>query len=204
MRILLTNDDGIHAPGLRALRKELQKIGEVTVVVGGVIPEQDYAFLKQAGVAEIFGPGTNVLDAALSVLNQIEGSLERFGVHFDTFAREDRLRESGAIDGALERLRAKGYIYDAEGAVWFRSTSFGMSRGLLRKMFWPSPGVQPASLLLAPALLCAAVLAHCGPNSFEIEHKWSLGMRLVLVALFALCLAVIYGGQQTPFLYYQF
>lgn len=32
MRILLTNDDGIHAPGLRALRKELQTIGEVVVV----------------------------------------------------------------------------------------------------------------------------------------------------------------------------
>ncbi len=32
MRILLTNDDGIYAPGLRALRKELQKIGEVVVV----------------------------------------------------------------------------------------------------------------------------------------------------------------------------
>ena len=32
MRILLTNDDGIHAPGLRALRKELQKIGDVIVV----------------------------------------------------------------------------------------------------------------------------------------------------------------------------
>ena len=32
MRILLTNDDGIYAPGLRALRKELLKIGEVTVV----------------------------------------------------------------------------------------------------------------------------------------------------------------------------
>ncbi len=32
MRILLTNDDGIHAPGLRALRKELLKLGQVTVV----------------------------------------------------------------------------------------------------------------------------------------------------------------------------
>src|SRR5438270_2447762 len=32
MRILLTNDDGIYAPGLRALRKELQKLGNVTVV----------------------------------------------------------------------------------------------------------------------------------------------------------------------------
>ena len=32
MRILLTNDDGVYAPGLRALRKELQKLGSVTVV----------------------------------------------------------------------------------------------------------------------------------------------------------------------------
>src|SRR6186713_1508482 len=32
MKILLTNDDGIYAPGLRALRKELLKLGEVTVV----------------------------------------------------------------------------------------------------------------------------------------------------------------------------
>src|SRR5262245_63833347 len=31
MRILLTNDDGIYAPGLRAMRKELQKLGEVVV-----------------------------------------------------------------------------------------------------------------------------------------------------------------------------
>src|SRR5215470_590723 len=32
MRILLTNDDGVYAPGLRALRKELQNLGEVVVV----------------------------------------------------------------------------------------------------------------------------------------------------------------------------
>src|SRR5205814_9009260 len=32
MRILLTNDDGVYAPGLRALRKELQRLGDVTVV----------------------------------------------------------------------------------------------------------------------------------------------------------------------------
>ncbi len=45
----------------------------VPVVVGGVIPETDYEFLLEAGVAEIFGPGTNVLEAAFSVLNRIEG-----------------------------------------------------------------------------------------------------------------------------------
>ncbi|MEO7223553.1 MAG: methylmalonyl-CoA mutase, partial [Devosia sp.] len=41
-------------------------LGDVTVIVGGVIPPEDYPFLRDAGVAEIFGPGTNVLEAAFS------------------------------------------------------------------------------------------------------------------------------------------
>jgi len=50
-------------------------LGKVTVIVGGVIPPEDYGFLRDVGVAEIFGPGTNVLDAAAAVLDQIEGRL---------------------------------------------------------------------------------------------------------------------------------
>lgn len=46
---------------------------DIIVVCGGVIPEQDYQMLKDAGVAEIFGPGSNVLDAANAVLGQITG-----------------------------------------------------------------------------------------------------------------------------------
>ncbi|MBV8077523.1 MAG: 5'/3'-nucleotidase SurE, partial [Planctomycetaceae bacterium] len=36
MQILLTNDDGVFAPGLRALRKELQRLGQVTVIAPAV------------------------------------------------------------------------------------------------------------------------------------------------------------------------
>ncbi|WP_196257961.1 methylmalonyl-CoA mutase [Pelagibacterium limicola] len=50
-------------------------LDDVAVVVGGVIPGTDYDFLRAAGVAEIFGPGTNVLDAAFAVLGRIEGRL---------------------------------------------------------------------------------------------------------------------------------
>ena len=38
------------------------------VVCGGVIPAQDYDALKKAGVAAIYGPGTNVLDSARNVI----------------------------------------------------------------------------------------------------------------------------------------
>jgi methylmalonyl-CoA mutase len=41
----------------------------VLVVVGGVIPAQDYDFLKKAGVAAIYGPGTNIPAAAAEILS---------------------------------------------------------------------------------------------------------------------------------------
>ncbi|OQP86672.1 methylmalonyl-CoA mutase [Rhizobium rhizosphaerae] len=46
---------------------------EVIVVVGGVIPRHDYAFLMEHGVAAVFGPGTPVLEAANAVLDLLEG-----------------------------------------------------------------------------------------------------------------------------------
>jgi methylmalonyl-CoA mutase len=46
--------------------------GDVAVVCGGVIPPQDYAFLEEAGVAAVFGPGTNIPDAARRVLDLVE------------------------------------------------------------------------------------------------------------------------------------
>ncbi len=46
---------------------------EMIVVVGGVVPRQDYQFLLDNGVAAVFGPGTNVLDAARAVLDLMQG-----------------------------------------------------------------------------------------------------------------------------------
>ena len=44
---------------------------DILVICGGVIPQQDYAFLKTAGVAAIFGPGTNIPEAAREILGLI-------------------------------------------------------------------------------------------------------------------------------------
>ncbi|HVZ90019.1 MAG TPA: methylmalonyl-CoA mutase [Rhizomicrobium sp.] len=51
---------------MEALKK--RKASDILVVVGGVIPPQDYPFLEKAGVAAIFGPGTNIPEAAKKVL----------------------------------------------------------------------------------------------------------------------------------------
>jgi methylmalonyl-CoA mutase len=48
-------------------------LSDIKVVCGGVIPEKDYQALLDAGVAEIFGPGTSIIDSANAVLGQIVG-----------------------------------------------------------------------------------------------------------------------------------
>ncbi|MEM1102158.1 MAG: methylmalonyl-CoA mutase family protein, partial [Pseudomonadota bacterium] len=48
-----------------------QDASDIIVVCGGVIPQQDYDYLKSSGVAAIFGPGTNIPDAAQDVLKLI-------------------------------------------------------------------------------------------------------------------------------------
>ena len=55
------------------LVEELRREGasNVAVVVGGVIPPRDYAFLQEQGVAAVFGPGTAVPEAARTVLRVI-------------------------------------------------------------------------------------------------------------------------------------
>jgi methylmalonyl-CoA mutase len=45
--------------------------GDIMVICGGVIPSQDYEFLKKAGVKAIFGPGTNIPEAARGILDLI-------------------------------------------------------------------------------------------------------------------------------------
>jgi methylmalonyl-CoA mutase len=45
--------------------------GDIIVICGGVIPQQDYEFLKKAGVKAIFGPGTNIPEAAKDILGLI-------------------------------------------------------------------------------------------------------------------------------------
>ena len=44
-----------------------QGADDIVVVVGSVIPQQDYSMLKAAGVAAIYGAGTNILEAAREV-----------------------------------------------------------------------------------------------------------------------------------------
>jgi arginyl-tRNA synthetase len=55
----------------------------------------------------------------------IKPSMEKFGIKFDNYFSEKELQNSKKVDEALAILREKGFIYEKDGAVWFKSTEFG-------------------------------------------------------------------------------
>ncbi|MEO8907633.1 MAG: arginine--tRNA ligase [Microbacteriaceae bacterium] len=62
------------------------------------------------------------------MFSEIKEKLHSFGVDFDVYFHEDSLHESGAVDRAIERLRELGHVFDEDGAVWLRTTTFGDDR----------------------------------------------------------------------------
>ncbi len=59
------------------------------------------------------------------ILAQQKTSLERFGVNFDVWSSEKAIRDSGKPEEIVQVFREKEYLYEAEGATWFRMTDFG-------------------------------------------------------------------------------
>jgi hypothetical protein len=72
-------------------------------------------------------------------------------------------------------------------------------------MFSWKTGIQMDSgKALVGFLLIAGALAHFGPNTFELPHRWNPAQALAFGVLLLVCMISIYGGQQSPFLYFQF
>jgi arginyl-tRNA synthetase len=58
-------------------------------------------------------------------LEEIKASLERFGVHHETFFHESQLHAEGKVQEAVTLLKEKDLAYEKDGAIWFRSTRYG-------------------------------------------------------------------------------
>ncbi|MBS0189307.1 MAG: cobalamin-dependent protein, partial [Planctomycetes bacterium] len=74
-----------HLTLVPALRRELDALGrpDILIVVGGVIPPQDYQALYDAGVSAIFGPGTVITNAARKMLDVMETGASNGSVPHD-------------------------------------------------------------------------------------------------------------------------
>jgi arginyl-tRNA synthetase len=59
------------------------------------------------------------------MLEAIRSTLERTRVSFDRWASERALYESGAVESAIDALRARGVTYESDGALWMRTSDLG-------------------------------------------------------------------------------
>jgi arginyl-tRNA synthetase len=59
------------------------------------------------------------------VLAEIKSDLEYFGVEFDNWYSESSLESNHLIDSALSKLKKNGFLYEKDGATWFRSSDLG-------------------------------------------------------------------------------
>lgn len=58
-------------------------------------------------------------------LDKIKKDLNMFGVEFDLFTSEKSIYDKNLVKESIDLLQSKGYIYEKDGAIWFRSTDFG-------------------------------------------------------------------------------
>jgi arginyl-tRNA synthetase len=89
-----------------------------------------HAIKKEAGDKYLVPADEVVINAlgekaAAIILGWIKKDLERFRVRFDRWYREKDLYDSGLVPRLLDELRGKGYLYEDQGALWFKSTLFG-------------------------------------------------------------------------------
>jgi len=63
--------------------------------------------------------------AADYILKIIKKELSDFGVNFDCWYSQKELAKSGKIEQSFAQLKSKGFLYEQDGALWFKSTAFG-------------------------------------------------------------------------------
>lgn len=81
--------------------------------------DQAKQLLGQEDYRAVFDLGLN------TVLADIREDLAEFNVTYDQWYSERSLTDNGAVNRAIDRLKASGHLYEKDGAWWFKSTDFG-------------------------------------------------------------------------------
>jgi len=97
---------------------------------GSYIEEIANDLIREKGNAYLQAKFDDVADffieyAYKKILSGIREDLTEFGISFDTWQSERELFSNGEVENALNDLKTKGYIYEKDGAVWFKATDFG-------------------------------------------------------------------------------
>ncbi len=80
------------------------------------------------GLAAAEPEGVFLATAKEVIFAEIGATLESIGIHFDEYFNEKSLYDGGQLDEVLSAMREAGFVYEAEGAVWFKATALGLDR----------------------------------------------------------------------------
>lgn len=118
------------------LGESLKARCEQVVGIDSPVPEDGYhgEYLLELAKQCIEEHGDGIINKSIDffaeygkkhLMAQQKETLDKYGIHFDVWFSEKTLHESGAINKAIDHLQKTGYLYEKEGALWFRSTDFG-------------------------------------------------------------------------------
>ena len=136
------NDAGyqVYLLGLSVLYRYYELYGKEDLQLKEVFEREGYRgeYIKELAkeAKELYG--SNLLEkdkeeaidflrefATKKLLEEIKATLEEFDVFFDSWVSERKLHQEGLVEEVLKELERRGYIYEQEGALWFKSSAFG-------------------------------------------------------------------------------
>ncbi|WP_182111662.1 MULTISPECIES: arginine--tRNA ligase [unclassified Actinotalea] len=122
-RSLLARARGLEAPEDGYGGQYIADIADRVIADAAAAGEPDPLSLPDDAAQEAFrARGVELM------FGEIKQALHDFRVDFDVYFHEDSLHRSGAVERAITRLRDLGHVYEADGAVWLRTTEFGDDR----------------------------------------------------------------------------
>ncbi len=98
-----------------------------------------------------------------AIFADIDTTLKRIGISFDTYFNEHTLYEDGSIDKVVTELRSKGLVYEKEGATWFKTTEFGQEQD---RVIIKSSG--------EPTYRLPDIAYHC--DKFKRDFEWMVNV----------------------------
>lgn len=102
-------EDGYHGEDIKGLAKDLvEQKGDSLL---SMEPGERVAFFRSYGLEK--------------ELDKIKRDLSRFRVYFDEWFSETSLYENGQVEASLAELKARGEVYDQDGATWLRTSQYG-------------------------------------------------------------------------------
>ena len=124
---------------MRVLGGSLQARYLELLGMDNTFPEDGYQgdYLYDIAKVMIEDAGDEFKDAQLDLFRKraqdaifadIDATLKRIGITFDSYYNEHTLYDEGLIDDVVAELRSKGLVYEKEDATWFKSTEFGQEK----------------------------------------------------------------------------